>query len=76
MSPGCTIKLNESESCLLVLSDSNQIKILQNVGKNNFGGIIELSVSPGESICDFKTIGNDKVLILHSDNKISLYGFN
>ena len=76
VSPGCTIKLSESESSLFVLSDYNKITILQNVRRNAFGGMIELSISPSEQICDFKTIGDDKVLVLHLSNKLALYGFN
>ena len=76
ISPGCTLKLNKNDQNLLVLNDSNKIKILSNLSKGNFGGIIELTVSPSDRICDFKPIGTDKILILHSNNKISLYSFN
>lgn len=76
ISPGCTLKLNEGDQNLFILNDSNRLKILFNLEKSNFGGIIELTVSPSDSICDFKCIGRDKVLILHSNNRISLYSFN
>ena len=76
ISPGCTLKFNENDRNLFILDGSNKIKILSNVTKGGFGQIIELTLSPSDRICDFKVIGQDKVLVLCSNNKLSLHSFN
>jgi hypothetical protein len=70
------LKLDDNNNNLFVLNSSNSIKILLGVHKSNFNGLIELTVSQQDPISDFKCAGSNKILILHSNNKISLYSFN
>jgi hypothetical protein len=69
------MKLNDNGN-MFILNDSNRIMILFDVQEDYFANQIEMTVPPGDGICDFKCLGQDKILVLHTNNKISLYRFN
>lgn len=76
ISPGCGLKLSRSGQNLFIITESYKLKILSDLKQGTFGSSVEISLPPSEKICDFQPIGTNKVMLIHSNNKVSLHHYD
>lgn len=74
--PGKNIRKDDEERHLFVLTDEQEVTIFLNFSQNNFRKKIEIFTEEIKSIIDFRSLENDKVIILGSKCEVCIYRFS